>query len=409
LEDLPSDIWVWLADFLNGFEIMRLSRTGAPALTSRLYRSRVGLNFQWTPGTTTIGWPRTMVHFSQLKKLSYNSGKVASSVTYFPTVADLKVIPRSIEEIYLRCDGAEVAFRNKSSFLVDLTEAEMAIGTGSKSMTKRFVLHTDPADWFNAAEYWPNLKVLFLHQFSSFTAENGYFGPHLSSLPPQLHTLKIPSTNPDHLNLAHLPRGLVKLDLRDTRIPSSGFQLLPPTLENMHCSIANGALASDLRLLPRSLRIFHFRCDRLYARAEDASSGGVVPDEIISTDNASEDLLSMMNFLPPLLVLGYTVTYGGLTFHQHQINTAHRLPSLMKLSISSYQSADDHLDLKPILDHPQKYPKLILLQHQQFHYVRFPGMVFFDFVTTRAATNPCKQLILEALDADRLKIHSLNV
>ena len=79
--------------------------------------SITALDFQWPANTKKLGWPTIVRRFGRLRDFTYNTGKVTSTMEYFPTVSDLRLLPSSLERLYLRCDGAEAAFRNASPSL----------------------------------------------------------------------------------------------------------------------------------------------------------------------------------------------------------------------------------------------------------------------------------------------------
>lgn len=262
LETLPVDAWIWFQEYLNGFHICRLALCGNKRLNERLYRSVTAIYFQWASGTEKLGWPPMLQNFHRLRKFDYSSSLAPSSVEYYPTVADIALIPPSVKEIRLCCDGAEVVFRNSNSAL-----AEIENSAGNHHYTREHQLYTDEKDWFNPSERWPQLEKLYLRQFSSYKAATPYFGPTMHLLPSNLLYLKLLCCKDlTTEEIAAIPRHLTTLDVRQTEFSPEQIAELPRTIINLTISIGrshNSVREVKWPTALRKLRIHNVRDDYL--------------------------------------------------------------------------------------------------------------------------------------------------
>jgi hypothetical protein len=371
LEDLPSDCWVWIQAWLHGFPIVRLTMCGSRRLSANLFNSITDLSFHWPSMTKTLGWPTTMRNFIKLKRFYYNSGRVTSNVEYFPTVEDLKLIPSSLEVLYLRCDGAEAAFRNgKVSLLEDETGEKDAYGR----VARFFSIYEDSSKWLNLAKEWPNLRYLSLHQFTPFRAEKHYFGPLLPMLPRDLHTLKLRCSTSKGLDLSELPRNLKQLDMRVGEMNPELFHLLPLTLESLRCSLNNSSDLSQLEKLPRSLR----RLILIGDRCGDSTAG------------------KWLGLLPPLFYLSLDI---GSPTPKHIIENLFMIPSLMHVLIGS----TDIEGLELILTQIQLLPNLTLIEIPNINQlkIRIPNTNSFQNAVPTDLLK-MRETVRDAIDVEQL-------
>lgn len=266
LETLPVDAWIWFQEYLNGFHVCRLALCGNKRLNDRLYRSVTAIYFKWASGTEKLGWPPLLQNFHKLRKFYYSSALAPSSVEYYPTVEDMSLIPPSVKEIRLCCDGAEVAFRNSNFALTDFVDPTSA------HYTRKHQLFTDEKDWFNIGKRWPQLEKLYLRQFSSYKAKTPYFGPIIPLLPTNLRCLKLiccKDLTQEQINA--LPQNLSTLDLRAMSFNGEQIGTFPRTIETLVISLEHAASVKWPPAL-RKLRIHIVREDCLSDEKFDWSS-----------------------------------------------------------------------------------------------------------------------------------------
>lgn len=264
LETLPFDIWLWFQDWLDGMMICRLILCGSVRLNETLFRYITSMRFNFAGSTKSLGWPPMLQRFSRLQKFYYNTALVTSSIEYFPTVADLQLLSGTLQSLKLCCDGAELMFRNASS---QLHSIEDVVNQGSR--THEYTLYPDPKDWFMARERWPELKSLYLRQFSSYRAETPLFGPIVPFLPRSLHTLRVLCC--DELTdeeVSALPPQLTTLDLRELPISVEQVALLPRSIETLSIRFEPRELDEVLDWPPQLTRLELRRVDENIASSD---------------------------------------------------------------------------------------------------------------------------------------------
>jgi hypothetical protein len=170
----------------------------------------------------TMGWFPRISEFMNLRLFVYAcSGRVGVN-EFYPTANDLKLLPRTLKHIQLRCDAAEEAF------FVNLI-----------SSARESTLSYQVGQLLNISALWPELVTLDIvqHEPNHPNALLQAFSiPLVKSLPATIERVGLRNYDACDADLFKaLPRSLLHLRIENdpagVEIDPSPFQYLPPNLQ----------------------------------------------------------------------------------------------------------------------------------------------------------------------------------